>query len=418
MRSLTGIIVGMLSFGLGFAGDAGGKVTLTQLTDHLFKINAVASFDVNFVASVGPDGVLLVDTGFKETAEELKARLLALGRGGVRFVINTHAHVDHTGGNRAFGEEAVIISHPALREKIRNGRYLLEESPPTVLPDLTASDGFSLHFNGEEIRVTALPGSHDNDDLVVHFTQSKVVYMGDLAYGLHYPTYDTDTGDATKYAEVVARALELLPDDVTVVSGHGKECSIPEMREYQEMLAETTRIVLEELKRRTDPASITPDLLGKWGGYAGQYQDASEWIRSLVQSVEDHGKPEVDLIGPMYLAWKSAGISAARGVFDEIVTGMPDDYHLELYLFGKFLAGKEAWRDAVTIFELANEAFPENPYVWLFWALQADSHRAAGERDEAVAKYRKSLELNPDYKGASKRLNELLEHEAGAELLH
>jgi glyoxylase-like metal-dependent hydrolase (beta-lactamase superfamily II) len=387
--------------------DDESAITITRISEHIYKINAVAAFDVNFVASIGPDGILLVDTGFKETSLRLKELLLAQGKGQVKYVINTHAHVDHTGGNRVFGKDAVVISHSALRHKITKGRYSIEENPRWSLPDLTFQDNLTLYFNGEEIRIKAVPGSHDNDDLVVHFTQSKIAYMGDLAYGMNYPSYDTRTGDATRYAEAVARALTFLPDDVTVISGHGKDCTIPEMREYQQMLAETTRLVLAQLQAGKKASQIDAATLGKWANYAGPYQGADEWIESLVKSVERRDRPIADIIGPMYQARKDGDIHDAVAVFNKISVKSPDDYFGHLYLFGNFLSEQKAWHEAITIYSLANEAYPDNPFVWLFWSLQADRHLEAGEHAAALLKYQKSLEINPDNTDAREKLNRL-----------
>jgi len=383
------------------------RITITKITEHIYKINAIAGFDVNFVASIGADGILLVDTGFKETSAQLKQALLGHDKRGVKYVINTHSHVDHTGGNRAFGSDATVISHSALRSKITQGRYSIEENPSWALPDLTFEDRLKLYFNGEEIRVVSIPGSHDNDDLVVHFTRSKVAYMGDLAYGLSYPSYDNRTGDATRYAEVVAEALEFLPDDVLVVSGHGKDCSMPEMREYQQMLAETTRIVLEQLQAGKTADEITAASLGEWGHYAGQYQGAEKLIQSLARSANKRDSPKVDIIGPMYQARKDGDLDDAIAAFDKIRATSPDDYYANLYLFGNYLFEQRAWDEAISIFALANEVYPDNPFVWLFWALQADSHLEAGENETAIVKYRKSLEINPDNIDAEKKLIQL-----------
>jgi glyoxylase-like metal-dependent hydrolase (beta-lactamase superfamily II) len=392
---------------MALAADDDSAITITHLTGPVYKINAVAGFDVNFIASIGRDGILLVDTGFKETAPELARKLKEFDRREVRYIINTHSHVDHTGGNRAFGKTATIIAHPELRNKIRTGRYLVEENPPQVLPDLVFDGELRMFFNGEEIRITAQPGSHDNDDLVVHFTKSKVVYMGDLAYGMHFPSYDTRTGDATKYAAVVAAALDFIPDDVTVVSGHGRDCTVPEMREYQQMLDETTRIVLQQLAEGAKAAEISVDSLGRWGNFGGPYVDGAKWIRNLALSFDRRDAPGIDTIGPMYLARKQGGLAAALRTFDEIRAKHPDDYHLDLYLFGKYLVEQKAWDEAATVFALANEAFPNNPYVWYFWFLQGDVHQSAGNYEAAAREFRESLRLNPENTTARAALDEL-----------
>lgn len=390
------------------AADTGGKIQVEKLTTHIYKATASKRYDVNLVFSAGPDGVLLVDTAFKETAPELKEHIDALGFGTVKYVINTHSHVDHTGGNRAFGKDAVIISHPALREEIGKGRYIIEEDPPESLPDMTVDGSMSLYFNGEEIRIRTLPGSHDNDDLMVHFTKSGIVYMGDLAYGLHFPTYDTRSGDARKYADIVASAIEGLPEDTIVVSGHGRDCSMSDMREYQRMLAATTAIVIRELDKGTPHAEITPALLGDWANYDGPYQGAAGWIRSLIDSRENEGKPYVPVIEPLYRARQAGGMKAVVATLDRINAETPGDYHLELFLFGQYAVDQHAWQDAAAIFALANSAYPDNPFTWLFWSLQADAHAAMGEKLIAIEKYEKALQINPDYAAARNKRDALI----------
>ena len=390
------------------ATEPGGQVQIQPIAGHVYKATASKRYDVNLVLSAGPDGVLLVDTAFKETAAELQAKIAALGHGEVRYVINTHSHVDHTGGNRAFGKDAVIISHPALRDEIGKGRYIIEEDPPEALPDVTVDGSMSLFFNGEEIRIRTLPGSHDNDDLMVHFTESGVVYMGDLAYGLHFPTYDTRTGDARKYAGIVAAAIDGLPDDVIVVSGHGKDCTMAEMREYQQMLATTTDIVMRELDKGTPRNEITPSLLGEWADYAGPYQGAAGWIASLIDSRENEGKPHVPVIEPLYRARQAGGMKAVVATLDRINAETPGDYHLELFLFGQYAVDQHAWQDAAEIFALANSAYPENPYTWLFWSLQADAYANMGQKRIAVDMYEKALQINPDYAAAREKRNALM----------
>lgn len=403
------LLCGLASPGtITIAADTGDKIQVEKLTPHIYKATATKRYDVNLVFSVGPDGVLLVDTAFKETASELREHIDALGFGAVKYVINTHSHVDHTGGNRVFGREAIIIAHPAVREEMGKGRYIIEEDPPEALPDITVDGTMSLFFNGEEIRIRALPGSHDNDDLMVHFTKSGIVYMGDLAYGLHYPTYDTRSGDARRYADIVAAALEGLPENTVVVSGHGKNCTMADMREYQAMLAATTSIVMEALDQGTPREAIEPSLLGKWADYAGPYQGAAGWITSLIDSRENAGKTHVPIIEPLYRARKSGGMPAAIATFNRITAENPGDYHLELYLFGQYAVDQQAWQDAAEIFALANSASPDNPFTWLFWSLQADAHAAMGQKRMAIEKYDRALKINPDYATARDKRDALI----------
>ncbi len=407
MRHIFSVITFTMIFSFSAFGKDESNITITKLSKHIYKITAVERFDVNFVASIGPDGILLVDTGFKSTAEELQSALRAISKAGVKFVINSHGHIDHTGGNSLFGKDATIISHVNLPKKINKGPYILEEHTSDAYPEWTIESTMKIYFNGEEIRVFSLPGSHDNDDLMVHFTESKIAYMGDIAYGLNYPTYDAATADATLYAEVVKRAIALLPNNTLVVSGHGKDCTMKEMREYQKMLAETTRIVLEEVAKGKTADDIPVEMLGPWAEYGGQYQGAKGWIRALVESAMRIDEPVIDTIKPMYLERKENGIHAAIYAFNEIQKTTDQELYLDLYIFGTHLLKHEEWNDALQIFELANSAYPDNPYFWYFLFLQGEAHLGAGNIGAAIEKFEACLHLNPDHKKSQEMLDKL-----------
>lgn len=386
------------------AAQQAGQVELARLTERIYRVTATHGYEVNFVASVGADGILLVDTGFAGTAKELQADLAALDAGPVRFVINTHAHRDHNGGNGAFGREAVVISHRAMRDKMTRGDYVLEEHPSWALPDIVLDDRLTLFFNGERIEIIALPGSHDSDDLIVHFVESKVVYMGDVGYGVNYPSYDTATGDATRYAEIVRRAIDMLPDDVLFISGHGADGTRQDMEKYQRMLAETTRIVLAEMAQGKGADQIDPVVLGEWDSYAGPYVSARQWIANLVDSARDDPLRGASPIEAMYRAYRAADVRAAVAAFHEYHDSVPRDYSYHLYRFADFLMDETAYGDAIVVFDLLIATYGDSPYLWYFYRKRADAQRAAGDDGRATEDYQRALELNPNDAVSRQRL--------------
>jgi glyoxylase-like metal-dependent hydrolase (beta-lactamase superfamily II) len=176
-------------------GQGQSDINVTELAEGLYQIQTDAgAWTTNMVAFIGEDGLLLVDSGEKEFLEGLKNKLKLLYPGNPIYILNTHAHVDHTGGNAAFGAEPVIIAHDIVKNRLRSGRYVIEEFPDEALPDITFNDSLTLFFNGETIRMIAVPGSHSDNDVIVHFAKSGVVCLGDLAYGMHFPSVDGLSG--------------------------------------------------------------------------------------------------------------------------------------------------------------------------------------------------------------------------------
>ena len=195
-------------------------ISSVQLTERLYLLATdQGAYTTNTIVSVGDDGILLVDTQSEGDAKALKDAVDAFERGSPRFIINTHRHVEHVGGNAAFGSEPIVIAHDLVPEKLRSGSYLFNEFPDATFPDITFSETMTLRFNGEQIRLTAMTGSHDDNEIIVHFVDSNVVHLSSLVNGFNFPSVDTD-GDPLMFKTLVKRAIEMLPSDVVIVSGH------------------------------------------------------------------------------------------------------------------------------------------------------------------------------------------------------
>jgi glyoxylase-like metal-dependent hydrolase (beta-lactamase superfamily II) len=264
------------------------KITVTKLTDQIYRLSTdQGDYTTNTLAFVGEDGVLLVDTQSEEDAEALKEVVDSFGKGTPKYIINTHRHVEHIGGNAIFGDTPVIIAHELLPTKLRSGSFLFNEYPPETFPDITVSDSLSLYFNGERIRIVAIPGSHDDNEIIVHFTGSKVVHLSSLVNGFNFPSIDSD-GDALKFPDCVARALLLLPHDVTIVSGHNENGTWDDLSKYHDMLIKTIAIVKSGLDAGKDLATLQQErVLDEWKAYAGSYVSLDEWIEYLVEALQN-----------------------------------------------------------------------------------------------------------------------------------
>jgi glyoxylase-like metal-dependent hydrolase (beta-lactamase superfamily II) len=307
-------------------------VKISRLTPNLYKVTYNVGYLVNGVISIGTDGLLLVDTGGKVTVEELKEKLNALGNDKPTFIINTHSHIDHTGGNAAFGKDPVIIAHKILRYRLQHGNYIIQENPDEALPDIMITDSVSLFFNGEEIRIITLPGIHDDSDIIVHFTKSGIAYLGDLAYGMSFPSVDYRTGNDAKYAEVVEKAINLLPENTKIISGHGRDCSMDDMRRFQEMLEKTTEIVRDALAEGKNVETMQKEnILKDWTSFSNEeFIGTDYWISDLASDILDPA-PKESIIEPVLIALNKGGSEAGVSEYYQLKNNHHTEYHFHAY---------------------------------------------------------------------------------------
>jgi len=230
----------------------------------------------NIGASVGPDGILIVDDQFAPLSEKIKAALEKLGTGPIKFILNTHWHGDHTGGNRNFGKSGTIIAHTNVRRRLSTKQFSsffkkeLPAHPKEAWPVITFDESVSLHFNDEEIEVIHFPSGHTDGDSVVFFSGSNVVHLGDHFFNGGFPFVDLSSGgDVEGYIRNVRSVLNRLKDDTVVVPGHGPVASKKDLAVFLTMLTETSQIVRQKIAEGKDLDSITqeglPQHWASWG---------------------------------------------------------------------------------------------------------------------------------------------------------
>ena len=245
----------------------------------------------NIGVSQGPDGLLVVDDQFAWLAEKIHARLRELEKGDPRYLVNTHYHGDHTGGNAYFGELATLVAHENVRARLAAGDETRRRPPaePVALPRLTYPETMSLHFNGEEIRLVHLPTSHTDGDTAVWFTKSNVVHLGDTFFHGRFPFIDVGAGG---HVDGMIAALEALytelPDDVRLIPGHGPVGGKTELRAYLDVLHETRQRVADALEagRTLDEMRelrLFEDLAPTWGS---GFIDADAHLATLVSCLQ------------------------------------------------------------------------------------------------------------------------------------
>jgi glyoxylase-like metal-dependent hydrolase (beta-lactamase superfamily II) len=242
---------------------------------------------VSVLVQTGEDGVLVVDAAYAQTGEKLKAAIEKLSDKPIRYLINTHLHGDHTGGNAIVGQGAQIIAHPSVKEYLSKdqvrGETTIPAPPVYARPDITLEGKMTLDFNGESIEILHLPGGHTTGDLLVYFAEAKVIHVGDLLFAGYFPYVDVSNGgNPLVYIKNVAWILENYPDDITFIGGHGPAFSKNQMREHLSALNETIEIV-KNAKATGKTAEQMKDsrILKQWESFGAFFITEDIWIDTL-----------------------------------------------------------------------------------------------------------------------------------------
>jgi cyclase len=238
----------------------------------------------NIGVSAGPDGVLIVDDQFAPLAEKISAKLKELNPAAPRFVLNTHWHGDHTGGNAFFGERgANIIAHANVRKRLAEKA----DAKPAELPVITYEQGASVFFNGEEIRLIALPPGHTDGDSFVLFSGANVLHMGDQFFNGRFPFIDLGSGgDVAGYVKNVELALTLVKPDTKVIPGHGPLASVADLKQFRDMLLETTGLVRQAIAAGKTLAEVkAAGLPAKWKDWGSGFINTDRWLEISYNSL-------------------------------------------------------------------------------------------------------------------------------------
>ncbi|WP_284619984.1 MBL fold metallo-hydrolase [Aquabacterium humicola] len=233
----------------------------------------------NLGVSVGDDAVLIVDDQFAPLAPRIQAAIATLSKQPVRFVLNTHWHYDHTGGNEALGKGgAAIVAHANVRRRMSADQVIqfvgsstaVKASPKAALPVVTFTSDVAFHVNGEDVQVFHVPAAHTDGDAIVHFRQSKVVHMGDVYFNRLYPFIDASSG-GTLDGVIAAcdRVLALVDDETKIIPGHGPLASKADLKAYRDMLATIGDRLKAQAGRKLEEviaSKPTAEFDAVWGG--------------------------------------------------------------------------------------------------------------------------------------------------------
>jgi cyclase len=286
------------------------EIRTTRLTEGLYVLQGSGG---NMTASVGADGVLLVDDEFAALADKIRAALRGLdgnGSGGsaagdrpVRYVIDTHYHFDHTGANASFAQGgAIVIAQDNLRARLMsggnagNGGSISREIPPAeaaALPQVTFDHQLTVHINGAAVRAVHYPNAHTDGDSIVFFTEAGAVAMGDIYVRYGFPFIDINGGGSVQ--GMIAACEDVLvraPADARIIPGHGEVAGVADLREYLQMLKDTSAAVAAALKAGKTLAQMKRErVLKAWSERYSPpkaFVDTDAFTETLYNSLRGH----------------------------------------------------------------------------------------------------------------------------------
>ena len=275
------------------------EIKVSKVSGGIYMLEGACG---NIAASVGEDGIVIVDDQFAPLAEKIQGALKNIGVTDkpVRFVINTHYHGDHTGGNEPFNNAgSTIIAHDNVRKRLEtggtagNGASIKMENKPAAkaaLPLITFQHDVTVHLNGEDIRAMHFPSGHTDGDSIIFFPKNNVVHMGDDFVRYGFPFIDVASGGSVQgIIDAMEKTSMQLPADVKVIPGHGALSNMDDVRAYTKMLKETTAVVQKALDgHKTLEQMKQEKILAPWEKFSGNFVNTDAFIETLYNSLTGH----------------------------------------------------------------------------------------------------------------------------------
>jgi len=266
------------------------QIKATKIAGNVYMLEGAGG---NIGVSVGDDGILIVDDQFAPLADKIRAALKGLADKKLRFILNTHWHGDHTGGNIAFGPEAPIIAHDNVRKRLateQKSEVFKSTTPPSpkeALPVITFNQSLSVHFNGEEIRVIHFPQGHTDGDSVIFFSTSNVVHLGDDFFAGRFPFVDLESGGSVEgLIRNIGDIIGKIPEGAKLIPGHGPISTVDDLKSYHGMLTQTTEIVRQKIAAGKTLDQIKSEgLPAEWAPWGTGFIKTDRWVETIYKSL-------------------------------------------------------------------------------------------------------------------------------------
>ena len=270
------------------------EIKVTKVSGNIYMLEGAGG---NIAASIGEDGIVIVDDQFAPLAEKIQAALKGVTDKPVRFIINTHYHGDHTGGNEPFSNAgSTVIAQDNVRKRLESGgtagnggsiKMEIKPAPKAALPIITFENDVTVHLNGEDIRALHFPAGHTDGDAIIFFPKNNVVHMGDDFVRYGFPFIDVASGGSVQgMISAMEKATAMLPADVKVIPGHGALSNLDDVRAFVKMLKETSAVVQKAVDRhQTLEQMKAAKILEPWQKFSGDFVKTDAFIETLYNSL-------------------------------------------------------------------------------------------------------------------------------------
>lgn len=255
------------------------KISAQQVSKNVYMLAGAGG---NIGVLLGNDGTLMIDDQFEPLAPKIEQAIIDIKEAvnpKVSYVVNTHYHGDHTGGNVYFSKSASLLAHENVRKR-------LAQKADQGLPVITYESGVMLHVNNEDVKVMHLPAGHTDGDSVVFFAKANVWHLGDLFFQNRFPYIDTEGGGSVKgYIQNLSSLLLKIDESAQIIPGHGKLANKNDLQNLLSMIIATKlEVQTKRAQGKSQEEIIEEGLSEKWSSWNWSFITEEKWIKTLYNS--------------------------------------------------------------------------------------------------------------------------------------
>jgi glyoxylase-like metal-dependent hydrolase (beta-lactamase superfamily II) len=269
------IILLLVSFSFySFSQEKEVTIASVKLTEQIYLLTGQGG---NIGLFIGDDGVFMIDNQFAALTPKILAEIKKITNKPVSYLVNTHWHGDHTGGNKNMKEAgATIIAHENVRKRMSSEDKTKNKlaAPKAALPQITFTEDMMFHINNDDVLVSHVHNAHTDGDSFVYFIKNNVIHMGDLYFQGKFPFIDLNSGGSINgYIEALNKVLLIANDETIIIPGHRNISNKPELKIFKNMLTSIRSVIQQEidngktLEEVTNNSILTEEYNAIYGGW-------------------------------------------------------------------------------------------------------------------------------------------------------